>query len=347
MKIYVCPADEYGCGYFRLIWPALALKAQGVDIEIIMPTVKKDAFTGAINNDDVLVDIKYPDDADVIVMQRVTHKHLHQAVKMIRARGVAVVVDMDDDLSSIHQHNPAWSHLHPKSQTDHSWEWGARACDDATLVTVSTDALKRRYGRHGRVHVLRNAVPEFYLDIPHVDRPVFGWGGSLHSHPNDVPTISGPVSRLVREGYDFRIVGDGAGIQRALNLEDEVDATGPLPIEAWPHSLATLGVGVAPLGDTLFNAAKSWLKPLEYAALGVPVVMAPRAEYRRIHDLGIGLLADKSKTWYTQIRALLDSTDYRLEMSEKGREVARTLTVETNAWRWGEAWLKAFDMQNS
>src|SRR5690606_28606720 len=37
MKIYVYPADEYGCGYYRLIWPAQALQAQGHDIQIVMP----------------------------------------------------------------------------------------------------------------------------------------------------------------------------------------------------------------------------------------------------------------------------------------------------------------------
>lgn len=347
MKIYVFPADLQGCGHFRLIWPAEILKAQGHDITIVRPNDDQaNQFTGVLQGDK-LIDVRYPKDADVIVMQRVTHKHLHQIVPILRERGVAVVVDMDDDLHNIHQHNQAWAHLHPKTPTDHTWDNAMVACDDATLVTVSTDALTRRYGRHGRVQVLHNCVPDFYLDIEHKDSDVVGWGGSLHSHPDDVPTVATPISRLVDDGVQFRVIGNGWGMRKALNLREEVDSTGPLPIEEWPEALAELGVGIAPLADTVFNSAKSWLKPLEYAALGVPCVMAPRAEYRRIHNLGIGLLADKSRHWYSQIRRLVDSTDYRLEMSEKGREVARTLTYLENAYRWAEAWKRAYEIEHS
>ena len=56
--------------------------------------------------------------------------------------------------------------------------------------------------------------------------------------------------------------------------------------------VAKLGIGVAPLADTKFNAAKSWLKMAEMAALGVPCVVSPRAEYMRLHEQWIGSLAE-------------------------------------------------------
>lgn len=34
MKIVVCPSDETGCGKYRLIWPAEALKSQDLNISI-------------------------------------------------------------------------------------------------------------------------------------------------------------------------------------------------------------------------------------------------------------------------------------------------------------------------
>ena len=60
----------------------------------------------------------------------------------------------------------------------------------------------------------------------------------------------------------------------------------------YTSSVAELGVGLVPLLDSAFNRAKSWLKGLEYAALGVPFVASPTPEYVKLAGLGAGLLAD-------------------------------------------------------
>lgn len=347
MKIYVFPADEGGCGYYRLIWAARALQAQGHDIKIVMPS-ERGAHLNARRDGDEIVAVGYPPDADVIVLQRITHRHLIGAIRLMRAQGVAVVVDMDDDLAMIHPSNPAFMAMHPVHgvTAEHNWRNAQGACEAATLVTVSTDALLPRYAPHGRGRVLRNCVPRRYLDIPHDDSNVVGWGGSVHSHPDDLQIVGLGVAQAVREGARLRIVGPVDNVRGALRLDDDPEATGPRDLlTEWAESLAELGVGITPLADTRFNAAKSWLKPLEKAAVGVVPIMSPRAEYTRLHSLGIGVLAKKPRDWTRHIRALTTDTARRIEMSDAGREIMRDYTVEGNAWRWVEAWVEAWSLE--
>lgn len=348
MRIYVYPADMDGCGMYRMVWPAWALKKQGHDVRVVLPH-ERDKNLAAIADDGYNIsDVYVPEDADVIVLQRISHRRLVESIPIIRSRGIAVVIDIDDDLSSIHPNNPAFTMLHPKNiqHAEHSWLQVQRACEAATLVAVSTPALQGIYGRAGNSRVLSNCVPQRYTELPHYDSDVFGWGGSLHSHVNDLAVLGNSVMRLTRDGFDFRVVGPGDGIQKELKLDNEPDITGVIDLTtAWPETLGSLGVGIAPLADTRFNKSKSWLKPLEMAAVGVPSVVSPRAEYRRLNRDGIGILADKPQQWYGKIKELLENNSMREELSARGREIVREkYTLEANAWRWLEVWAEAYEI---
>lgn len=350
MKIYVFPADKTGCGYYRLIWPAEILQQRGHDIRIIMPHERDHMLQGEMRGDK-MIKVKIPSDADVIVFQRVTHRHLVQAMKLIRQHGVATVVDMDDDLTCIHPSNPAFHALHPKSgYSDHSWENTLRACDVATLVTVSTPALIQRYARrNNNGHVLYNMIPERMLDVERVDSDVVGWGGAVFSHPLDLQELGPSIAQVIQGGGRFKIAGPINGIHQALGIgkTTEIDSTGSVPMNDWPQALSTLGIGVAPLADTKFNAAKSWLKMAEYAAVGVPCVASPRAEYTRLHRRGVGWLAKNPNEWRKKLNILRTSADARQELSLAGREAMHALTLEFNAQLWWDAWTMAYELQNS
>lgn len=348
MKVYVYPADVTGCGHFRLIWPADELRRQGYDVTIVPPN-DRGAFNAEIRNGQV-VKVHYPRDADVIVLQRVSHKHLAQAVEVIRRDGVAVIMDIDDDLSTIHPNNPAWLMLHPKSGggtsvQDHSWHHVDLAARTSTLTVVSSDALALKYrGVHG-ARVLYNRVPNHYMEIPHIDNRTIGWCGSAWTHPDDGPEVGPAIARLVNDGERFTFVGPEEHVATSFGIsESEFTATGGVHISEWPHRVAEIGVGIAPLADTKFNSAKSWLKPLEYAALGVPCVMSPRAEYVRLHkqtSKGIGVIADRPKDWYRHLKRFVTNEPYRRLMGAQARDEASKLTYAQHAWRWMEVWDEA------
>lgn len=356
MKIVVYPADLGGCGHFRLIWPAELLRAAGHDVEIRPPADR--GLKLRIGADDRVEDVLDVDGVDVLVFQRLTHEWMAAAVPLLRAKGIAVVVDVDDDLSSVHPRNPAYESMHPRfaGRVDprtrqvrrHSWHHLAAACRDATLVTVSTPALLERYARHGRGHVLYNCLPDSYYGVPHEDRDTIGWPAALASHPDDPAPVGGAVARLVSEGADFRVVGDPTGVGAAFGLfHDPQGRTGVSPAQ-WPAAVSgDVGVGIAPLADTVFNRAKSWLKPLEMSALGIPWVASPRAEYARLHARGAGVLADNPRRWYRELRRLVQSAELRAEQAEAGRAVAEGLRLSANAWRWAEAWERAHETQSA
>lgn len=349
MIVYVFPADPYGCGSYRLIWPAEALRAQGHDVRVVPPSNRTGIGGEVDTRTGKLVGVQIPDDADVIVMQRVSLKHLSDGIRMIRAKGVAVVVDMDDDLTKIDPNNPAfWAMQVKTGDARHNWRNAHQACLDATLVTVSTPALLPVYAPHGRGIVLENRVPARYLDVPHEDSAVMGWPGSTHSHPFDLQEVGPAVARLVREGATYCGVGPVDGLRAALGLEQDPEVTGSVELDEWPAALATLGIGLAPLADTGFNSAKSWLKIVELSSTGVPWVASPRAEYRRFHQrTGVGLLAERPKDWYRQLKRLVTDKALRQDQSALGREVMAGETIEGNAWRWLEAWAWADRMKHS
>ena len=348
IKVAVYPADLFGCGHFRMLYPALALIEQGHDVTI-MPPGDRNGFRAQVDDKGAIHSLQgIPPGTDVVVMQRVAHDTLSRAVGTMRKMGIAVVVDMDDDLSSIHPSNPAWLGLHPRARHAFSWESAANACRDATMVTTTTRALEKRYTPRTRVtRVIDNYVPDHYRDIPQTDiGSDFGYAGSLHSHPDDVPMMGHAVRTLTDEGFDFRVIGDGAGFAKALGLENEPTATGGVPLEEWPRAVSELGVGVAPLADSVFNAGKSRLKVLEMSALGVPWVASPRVEYEKFHQRhGVGFLAKRPRDWVRLLRHLMTSEPTRREQAEAGWAATQNLTYGLNAWRWMEAWSHAVDIQ--
>ncbi len=354
MRVYVYPADTQGCGTVRLIWHSNHLRRLGYDVTILPPT-STTGINGRIYNNpndpadplnDSVISVDAPPDTDVVVLQRVLLKYLAvDAIPLLRRRGIAVVVDMDDDLTRIDPSNAAFNAMHPRNTRDPKRHWGhaTAACMNATLVTVSTPALLRVYAPHGRGRVITNCVPEAFTQIPHMDSDVVGWGGSLHSHPKDMLPLGPSIARLIREGEEFAVVGPGTDIKEALGLDIRPFATGPVGIQLWPFALSdNIGIGIAPLADTDFNRAKSWLKPLEMMSVGIPWVASPRAEYRALQkSSGVGLLAEKPKDWYRQIRRLIDDDQLRQDMSLAGRAAARDHAVERNSWRLWEAWADA------
>lgn len=352
MRVVVYPADEQGCGYHRLIWPAEELRRQGHDVRVQRPgerefSLQIDTWTGEA------VHVDAPD-ADVVVLQRPAHRYVVAAITAFRKRGIAVVVDVDDDLNHIHPKNPAYSLLHPanvgrvrEDGTVHleSWQYLTEACRRATLVTVSTPALIPVYGQRGAASVLYNRLASHYFDVERVDSDVICWPAAYHSHPDDPYVMKDALARVVADGGSFRMLGNTEGAGRAFKLGADPERGPDVDIHDWPAAVATAGVGVAPAAPTIFNNSKSWLKPLEMSAVGVPWIASPVPEYQRLYDMGAGVLAATPAEWYTELTKLRTDAAWRADLGEAGREVAALHRLEDHAWRWWEAWDRAHRLQ--
>lgn len=290
-------------------------------------------------------------DADVVVLQRPSHNDSVAAIPFLQRRGIAVVVDLDDDFGAVHASHPSFAEMHPKANPVDNWHNTKRACQLADMVTVTTPALAARYGAL-RARVIPNYVPASLLEVtaPRDGRTV-GWGGSTLTHVVDLAAARGGVAMAIADA-DARFLLVGGELDEAqhqLHLPAPPDTTGYIEFPKYHSTIAQLDVGIVPLADSRFNRAKSALKGLEYAALGIPFVASETPDYVRIQEHGIGVIADgRSRDWRRKIRQLLVDQAFRAETAERAREaVIQRHLFQTNGWRWAEAWHEAVTIRRS
>lgn len=348
MRVLVYPADKGGCGHYRLIWPGTALAAQGADVEVVWPDGGPDTQLLAEFHDlnDEPTPFKVQNiDADVVVLQRPLEKYLSMLIPLIQAQGIKVVVELDDLFHAINPRNKAWAAVHPQRSPKRNIDWLEAAIRAADLVTVSTTTLADYYGKwNPNITVIRNVVPEHYLTVERVPNevPVLGWSGVLDTHPDDLQVVGPAVAKAVRRtGASVAVVGDGRGFNRVLGLGNhETRVAGWVPLLHYPQAMAQIDVGIVPLEQTPFNDAKSWLKGLEFASLGVPFVATPTKEYVKLWQMGVGELAENPQGWLGDLMDRLTDKDFRECEGEQARERVRSLglTVEAQCNLWWDAW---------
>ena len=339
MKVLVCPSDETGCGKYRMIWPAEALQAQGKDV--VIQKRPRILANHAINPPAVL-DVEIPPRTDVVVFQRPGSYQISQIIPILQKRGVKVVIDMDDDLETIHKMNPSFSYYDPSSSPNRNWQWVKKACSMADVVTATTEALLEKYAGKDNGVLLPNCVPDRFLkvDQPANEVVTVGWAGWVKTHPEDLQITHGAVNEAIsKQPARFMAIGDRDAFNKLQIRNREPNIYHPgVEFNEYADVVSRLDIGIVPLEDSEFNRSKSWLKALEYAALGVASVVSPTPDNMKLVEQGAAYVARSPKAWRDAIRSLIVNEQERFDLIKRARNVASTWTVEANAWRWWEAW---------
>lgn len=328
MNVLLLPADTHGCGYYRMRLPAhYAESATTINDRLAVK-----------GNGEVNIDRS----VDVVVFQRTLQRRMPDFIRSIQRQGIAVVVELDDDMAALHPHHASFREVHPRWSPDANFQHLKTCCALADLVTVTTPALARIYAGHGRYAVLPNYIESALLAYEPEHRRGWGWSGYVPTHPGDPQVMGTAPADLERQGFQLHIIGKGEGSAEAFGV-GEVQATEWIPLADYYREVSKLKAGVVPLEDSAFNRSKSWLKGIEYAALGVPFVASPTPEYVRLqNEAGAGLLASKPRQWRSFLRMLLEDDDKARELADHARaQIRDRLTIEANAWRWDEAWARA------
>ncbi len=333
--VLVYPADARGCGRYRLIWPGQALYTSGKPVNVMNKTPNLSMDNGIFRG------INFGS-ATSVVFQRPAKSTYPTAIPHIQEKGIKVIIDMDDSLSTIHPRHPCRKEFDPRISHDKNWMHAATACELADLVTVTTEALAEEYGSHGRVAIIPNHIPSSYLEIerPENKVPIVGWAGTTTSHVDDLLVTQGAINKAI-EGTEAKFVafGDDKTFPQ-LGIEKRAPHTtwSLVSIQEYPHKLVSFDIGLVPLKISKFNAGKSWLKCIEYASLGIVPVASPTPDNLNFADLGGCIIAEKPADWEREVRELILDHDKRLELSEHVRKVAADWTIEANVDKWWKAW---------
>lgn len=340
MKVAALSADEGGCQFYRMAEPARVARDLGVDIEVghlLDVNAEQNKSTGIVTVHEIYTD------ADLIIIQRPLDNAFTSMIQQAKRQGIATIVELDDDFENISPRNIAYTPIN--KDTHYGPHWVRAAAEIADHVTVSTPALQR-YALHGRSTVLRNCVPRSIFDIKKTssgDSPIIGWTGTVQTHPDDLQVTKGAVAEVAKNnGLSVGIVGDGRQVRSLLRLgpETEMTATGWMPREDYYQTMAdTMDIGIVPLETSPFNQAKSALKGLEMAALGIPFVASATREYELAEVCGIGKTAKAPGDWRRQLQRMLDRPAETEKITEEYQDlIYNGYTYEVNATDWIDVW---------
>lgn len=351
LRVLVTYADKGGCSFYRLVAPSRVLMSQGMDVTL-------DYQAGSIETtvrDGRIISVS-PLDYDVVVFQRPLMRNAADAITLVKEQGIAVVVELDDDYWNIQKANYFRDHAQPNTSPHSNHRHLTRCLELADLVTVSTPALRRLIPNRN-VRVLRNMVPERYLSLEKSDttewdavggKTLVGWSGTPETHAGDLSVCGNSVAVACRN-HDARFLCIGSEFSaNMLGFESGEALFSPwVDFENYAQAVTVFDVGIVPLILNPFNQSKSYLKGLEYAALGIPFVASPTDEYTRLATSGVGILAKEKHDWLRALNRILDDEPFRAGLIGAGREFAARNTYEAHAHQWAEAWQHAREIGDS
>jgi glycosyltransferase involved in cell wall biosynthesis len=174
------------------------------------------------------------------------------------------------------------------------------------------------------------------------------------THERDFAMMLPALIRLKQEfgrDVDIQLLGMTgsaelpAGIHR-ISVPHHASLSYPGFVHWLTTALPGWHIGLAPLLDTPFNRAKSAIKVMDYAALGLAVVASDVPVYRDSIASGAAgqLVANDAGAWYAALNWLIRNRALRHAMAEEARPAflaTSSLAVQAEARR--EAWLRLLD----
>ena len=287
------------------------------------------AFHGVALHDDILETV------DTVLVHTLHDETNSQAWEMLaQTQTHRLVIDVDDWMW-----RPDWQPFKDHYRADVL----ARLFRNVAIshvVTTPSPVIAEFLIRHNpNVHVVPNTVPAWLTehDMPARDHPTVGYQGSSHHVRDFGPSQQRQLGRFIAAHPDWHV-----------HLYGNVEVDGPTDrcrVTRWMPSIdayyrtVSMDVGVGPLADTAFNRAKSSLRAVEYAALGIVAVLPDMPPYRGwVTDGETGRLVRTHQTMSRVLAEVAGDDEHRATMSKNARQRALQWTTEANIRRWVDAW---------
>jgi hypothetical protein len=347
MRVHLLAPDAGAVGHYRLVWPGMVVGEMRPQWDITM-SLATDAKVAVTSDGGLLTrGLPKPEDLDLLVMSRPGHPVHLQLMRWMQSHGVAVVVDTDDALWALHRDNAAFRYWGETPDGKPRWWWHKECLASADLATVSTDRLAAYVGKkHQRVEVLRNRLPRAAVaEVPAADKGwQVSWTGVTKSHPTDLLAVGEAVSNVVRRGGSVSVLGDAQGAEKQLGLMPHSAEELPfVSLDKYHEALGEMGgIGIVPLERSVFNDSKSWLKAMEYAGRGMPVVASDTPENRALRRLIPSIrLAKTPDEWGTHLAHFRDEANRRVAGAAGLVYARQRVVLQGHAVEWANAWSRA------
>jgi glycosyltransferase involved in cell wall biosynthesis len=294
---------------------------------------------------------------DVVVLQRVpATAHLLEVIDRWRTAGTLVVFDVDDLIvdPDIVGTIPGIQRLAPtdlERYVDglHRYRTTLEHCDGAIVPTPAlADSIGRLTGLPVAVASNGIGLVELRLAVaararrPRRDLVTIAYFSGSDSHQPDLDLITPALAEVLRQRPDVEVLVVGP-VTPGPALAEFGDRVTLRSFQRWNDlydQLAAVDVSLAPLVlPSEFNEAKSAIKWLEAAAVGVPTVASASGPFGRAIDDGrTGVLCASTEDWTRALFALVDDPARRRRIGAAAqREVELHHGPHVTAASWTNA----------
>jgi len=248
-----------------------------------------------------------------------------------------IVLETDDDITSVRPYNPGYRGYHPNSE---ALMWGKIIPKKVDAITVTTNRLKELHKVDcDNITVLPNSLDLDWRDSfkikEHKDGMIhIGWFGS-GTHFENLRMIEKPVEEILKKHKNVKLhcMAMYGNAMWANVPKKQIKRWHWSTLRKYPGMLAemNLDIGLAPAMDNNFHRSKSNLRYLEMAITESAVVASPTECYRDI----VGLHATEKHEWFEQIEKLILDEKLRKKLGKDARkDVEKNFSMKKNAHLW-------------
>ena len=263
---------------------------------------------------------------DVCIVQRTampTVEAVDALVRTLGAMNAVLVTEVDDAFTLIGPDHPEAAFYRPLNAALD------RAIAASAETWFSTAELAHAYRGIGpNAHVRANMLdPRLWRDwrkprpLPFVGESVRMLYMGTHTHGADFDMIRPALARLAEDrpgSFELTVIGVSPDIEPAPWMTRLSPPAGAIAYPRFVHWLRDQGpfdLGLAPLVDNAFNRAKSDIKLLDYAALGLAALASDGPAYIADPALPATRVADDS--WYEALAHILDHREAAREEAQR------------------------------
>lgn len=271
---------------------------------------------------------------DVVHIHRFLGGDSQRAVELLRAQGVGIVWDNDDDIANIPRTNPHYAKFGGARRTAfaRTIEAMLRTVD---VVTTPSAVLAQRFREAGaaEVRVIENHLPDAFpgTSVRRGDGVTLAWlAGLEHQVDYQRLRLQETLLRLLDAHPDLRILSIGLGLGLKSDRYEHIPRA---EFPDLPRLLARADFGIAPLVEMPWNEAKSNVKLKEYGAAGLPWLASPIGPYRGMGESQGGLLVPDDG-WHEAIDRMIGDGRGRKKLAKRAAKWAKGETIAKHVGEW-------------